>query len=128
MGKIIYPDLSYTLCGILFDVHNELGRYNNEKQYYDLIGSSLNKKNIRFEREKILPISFEGEVKGRNIIDFLVEDTIVLEIKAKRILEREDYYQVQRYLKALNKKLGILVNFRTRYLQPKRILNSSSKI
>jgi GxxExxY protein len=73
-----------------------------------------------------LPPSFENELSGRNKVDFVVEDKIVVEIKAKRVIEREDYYQVQRYLVAMNKKLGLLVNFRDKYLRPKRILNSKA--
>lgn len=95
-------------------------------QYGDSIEKYLKAQNISYEREKILPSMFEGEEKGRNKIDYLIEDKIVLEIKAKRVIEKEDYYQVQRYLKALNKKLGILVNFRNSYIHPKRILNSQA--
>ena len=80
---------------------------------------------IKYKREKILPPSFEGESKGRNRIDFLVDDKIILEIKAKRVLDREDYYQVKRYLIGLNRKLAILVNFHQKRLNLKRILNSS---
>lgn len=72
-----------------------------------------------------MPASFEGEQNSRNKVDFLVENKIILEIKAKRILTRDEYYQVKRYLTALNKKLGILVNFRQKFIQPKRILNSA---
>ena len=126
MGKLIYPDLSYLLNGILFKIHNQLGRFRNEKEYGDALENELNKAAIKYEREKILPPSFEGEKNGRNKIDFLIEGTIILEIKTKRIIEREDYYQIKRYLSALNKKLGILVNFRERYLKPRRILNSST--
>lgn len=125
MDKIIYPDLSYKITGIIFKVQNELGKYLNEKQYDDAIENELKKSNLRYEREKDLPASFEGEQKGKNTVDFLIEEKIILEVKAKRIIEKEDYYQVKRYLKALNKKLGILVNFRDRYLKPRRILNSS---
>jgi GxxExxY protein len=125
MGKLIYPDLSYLLNGILFKIHNQLGRFRNEKEYGDALENELNKAAIKYEREKILPPSFEGEKNGRNKIDFLIEGIIILEIKTKRIIEREDYYQIKRYLSALNKKLGILVNFRERYLKPRRILNSS---
>jgi hypothetical protein len=42
-------------------------------------------------------------------------------------LSNEDYYQVKRYLTSLNKKLGIIVNFRKKFIQPKRILNSQAK-
>jgi len=124
-SKLIYPDLSYKLTGILFTTHNELGRFCNEQQYGDAIENYFKKFNLKYEREKNLPASFEGEIKGRNKVDFLIENKIVIEIKVKRILTKEDYYQLKRYLIALNKKLGLLVNFREKYLKPKRILNSN---
>lgn len=127
VSRLIYEDLTYKINGILFKVHNKLGRYFNEKQYADLVEKYLNELKIENEREKILPRSFEGEEIGRNKIDFLVENKIVIEIKAKRIITREDYFQIRRYLSSLNKKLGILVNFHSRILHPKRILNSLAK-
>lgn len=125
MGKIIYPELSYKITGTLFKVHNQLGKYCSEKQYADLIEDNFKKSGLSYEREKILPIIFEGEKEGRNKLDFLVEDRTILEVKAKKIITKDDYYQIKRYLTILNKKLGILVNFRTGYIYPKRILNSS---
>jgi len=122
-SKILYPELSYQLTGVLFAVHNELGRFCNEKQYGDGVEKYLKEKGVLYEREKILPTSFEGEAAGRNKVDFLIEEKIILELKAVRTLTREDYYQAKRYLVALNKELGILVNFRQRFLTPKRILN-----
>ena len=71
---------------------------------------------------------FEEEKEGRNKIDFLIEEKIVLEIKAKTIIEKSDYYQIMRYLKILNKKLGLLVNFRNRYLRVKRVINPVGEI
>jgi len=121
--KLIHPELSYKINGILYAVHNELGRYCNEKQYCDAIENRFNKFQIKNKREVILPPFFEGELKGRNRVDFLVEEKVILEVKAKRFINKEDYYQVMRYLKALNKKLAIIVNFRERILKPKRIIN-----
>jgi len=91
----------------------------------DGVTASLLKKNgINYEREKILSESFEGEQKGRNKVDFLIENKIILEVKAKPFITKEDYYQIRRYLDCLSKKLGILVNMRRYYVRPKRILNS----
>ena len=123
--KLILPELSYNISGILFAVQNNLGRFCNEKQYGDAIEKMLIENKIVYEREKELPKLFEGEQDRRNIADFLIENKILLELKAKRIAGREDYYQVRRYLNSLNLKLGILVNFRDRYLKPRRILNSN---
>jgi GxxExxY protein len=124
-NKVIFPKLSYKLGGFLFKTHNELGRFCNEKQYGDFMERLLRESNTQYEREKILPASFQGERTGRNKVDFLIEDKIVLELKAKRILSREEYYQTRRYLEALNLKLAVLVNFREKYLKPRRILNSN---
>ena len=123
-NQIIYKDLTYGVNGLLFFVHNELGRFCSEKQYGDAIEQKLKDLNIKYERELVLPPSFCGEVRGRNKVDFLIDDKIVLEIKAKNLLGREEYYQVRRYLDAIGKKLGLLVNFRNKNLIIKRILNS----
>jgi len=127
MKDLIYPELSYEIGGILFSAHNQLGKFCNEKQYCDFIEKLLREAGIKYEREKILPPSFEYELKGRNKIDFIIEDKIILEVKAKKLTINEDYYQVKRYLVASNKKLGILVNFRKKYIIPKRVLNSLAK-
>ncbi len=124
MAELLHPDLSYKLNGILFKVHNELGQFRSEKEYGDLIENYFKESGINYEREKILPVSFEND-QQRNRVDFLIEDKIILELKTKRFVEKEDYYQIKRYLEALNKPLGILVNFRRRYITPKRILNFS---
>ncbi|MCX6731424.1 MAG: GxxExxY protein [Candidatus Parcubacteria bacterium] len=121
---IIYPELSYKINGILFGVRKNLGQYKNEKQYCDAIEEELKKNKINYEREKIIPESFSGEQKGRNKIDFLIDDKIILEVKAKPFITKNDYYQIRRYLDSLDKKLGFWVNMRKYSVNPKRILNS----
>ena len=55
-NKIIHKELSYRINGILFDIHNSLGRYCREKQYGDVLETVLKKNNIQYEREKHLPL------------------------------------------------------------------------
>lgn len=123
--KIIYKDLSFQINGLLFAVHNEIGRYGKEKQYGDLLARFLQNKGIKFDRELPLPIAGIDNYRT-NIADFLVEDKILIEIKAKPVITREDYDQIQRYLQAGSYKLGLLVNFRNRYLRPIRIIRLNS--
>lgn len=112
---LIHPELSYTLNGICFDTQNGLGRYAKERHYGDVIEKRLIELQIPFQRELAVP-----HTKDR--VDFLVYNKIILELKAKRILTKLDYYQVQRYLQIFDIKLGILVNFRSEYLKPQRVV------
>jgi len=113
--KVIYPELSYLINGILFEVKKELGQYAREKQYGDLIEKKLKEKKISYKRE--IAIGDTG-----NILDFLIENKIVLELKATRFFTSDNYRQIQNYLQCAQIKLGILVNFREKFLKPKRII------
>ena len=113
--KVLCPELSYSITGILFSVHNELGQYAREKQYGDLIEKKFDEIKINYKRE--FAISNTG-----NILDFIVEDKIILELKNTRILTKEHYRQIQNYLQQTQVKLGLLVNFRSKYLKPIRII------
>jgi GxxExxY protein len=126
-NNIVHPELSYKTCGLCFYVHNKLGRYRNERQYADAIEELLKENKIGYVREKALPPSFKGEKEERNIPDFIIDDRIVLEIKAKPFIAKDDYFQLRRYLVSCNKKLGLIVNFRQKYLYPKRVLNRDIK-
>lgn len=113
--ELLYKDLTYVINGVLFSAHNELGPYAREKQYGDVVARLLHEKGKIFERE--VQVGSSG-----NIVDGIVEKTVLLEFKAKRILTKEDYYQVQRYLQETGLKLAIVVNFRDKYIKPKRIV------
>src|SRR3989344_4358444 len=127
MTHILHKELSYIVNGILFEVHNEVGRFASEKQICDLIEAKLLERTVPYLREYILPVVHEGEKPGRHRIDFVIDNKIVLEIKFRNYLTKDDYDQVRRYLKTLNMALGILVNFRDERLHPKRILNGGGK-
>jgi GxxExxY protein len=113
--KLIYKDLSYTIVGAFISAHNELGPYAREKQYGDVVARIFKEKEMYFDRE--VKIGDSG-----NTADGIVEHKVLVEFKAKRILTPEDYYQTQRYLQETGLRLAILVNFRDKYIKPRRIV------
>lgn len=118
--ELILPGLSYKIVGCCFKVHDVLGRYALESQYSNLLAKIFEENKLIFEKEKNL--SKTGDDVNR--ADFIVDNSIVLELKAKPFISKDDYYQVRRYLELANLKLGLIVNFRQKHLNPKRILNS----
>jgi GxxExxY protein len=123
--KIILKELSYRVNGILFEVHNKVGRHGREKQYGDAIETLLKEKLISYAREKALPVELVSN-RFTNKVDFDINNELLLEIKAKPLITRQDYFQIHRYLDASGYRLGILVNFHRKFLRPIRVIRGNS--
>jgi len=122
-SKILYPTLSYKLTGIFFSVHKNLGRFCREKQYGDALEPLFKENDIKYKREYEI-IKFKPESPKGNRVDFLIEDHIIIDIKAKKFVTKEDYSQMIRYLESAALELGMIVNFQSPHLKPKRVLNA----
>lgn len=121
--KILHKELSYLLVGLCFSIHGKLGRFCGEKQYGDALEVMLKENKLDYLREKNLPIKGIDN-DSTNRVDYIISGKILLDLKAKEVITKEDYFQMQRYLGASGCKLGIIVNFRNRHLVPKRVIYS----
>src|SRR4030042_4169142 len=126
--KLIYPQLSYKLVGLLFEVHKELGGKYQEKYYQRAVEKILQEKGLAYQKEVQVDLRFKEAKIGKYFLDFVIDGKIVLELKASPILHPDDFHQVLAYLKAHNLKLGILANFRGPKLVYKSILNSEMNL
>lgn len=124
MTELILPKLSYQITGLCFHVHNELGRFCSERQYADKLEQQLKEAGIAYQREVEIN-SFSPDAPKGNRADFVIEEQIVVDAKAKKFIVKDDYYQMLRYLQASKLKLGLIVNFRNTYLRPRRVLNAT---
>ena len=120
--ELVYPDLSYKIVGILFDVYNELGFGYSESHYQKAIAISLRENNIKFKEQVYLPIQFKNEIIGKYFLDYLIEDKAILEIKKEAKFSKKNIDQVNNYLKSFNKKLAILANFDKSGIKFKRLV------
>ncbi|MEK7080623.1 MAG: GxxExxY protein [Patescibacteria group bacterium] len=123
---ILYPELSYEIVGCAFDVFNELGPGFHEKYYQRALAEALKNKKLRFSEQTGQPLKYKGAVIGRQYLDFLVEDKIIVEIKKSNNFSRRNIEQVLGYLKTNNLRLAILINFTNTNVVSKRIININS--
>jgi len=113
--------------GVLFKVHNELGPSLLEKYYQRAIASELETQKLAFKKEVPIRIEYQGRSIGRYFLDFVVEDLVVLEIKAERYYTPKFFKQAFAYLEQTNSPLAIIVNFRGDKLRYKRIVDPAFK-
>jgi GxxExxY protein len=123
---LIYPELSYQIVGILFEVHNDLGPGHHEKYYQRAIVEGLKKCKLSFQEQVYTPLIFKDAKVGGYYLDFLIDDKIVLEIKKGDRFSKRHINQVLSYLKIKNLKLGIIANFGIDGVKFKRIININS--
>lgn len=128
MAEIIYKELCYKIYGIFYEIQNNVGSVYTEKQYQDILEEKLKLAEISYERERELFFNFgDSKIKG-NRADFVVDNKIVIDIKSKAYITKEDFRQMLRYLKSGNYKLGLIVNFRGKKVAVKRVVNSAIRI
>lgn len=120
---ILYPELSYEIIGILYDVYNELGYGFQEKYYERAIAKEFERKKLKYKKQLHVPLEFKNEKIGDYFLDFLVEDKIVIELKRGDNFSRKNIEQIYAYLKARDLKLGIIAQFTSKGLKFKRIVN-----
>ena len=108
-------------------VHSALGNGFQEVIYQRCLGIEMGFQEIIYEREKEMPIYYRDIEVGIRRVDFFVQGTIMVEIKA--IIQLEDVHLAQaiNYLEACNMQIGLLINFRSKSLTFKRLLNKKYK-
>ena len=121
--KILYPQLSYRVMEVVFEVHNTLGPGFLESLYEEALSYELALRGIPFERQKDIRVTYKGQVIGTHRLDLIVDGKIILELKAVSELNDVFRQQLLSYLKASGLRLGILINFGTPRVQYNRIVN-----
>ena len=117
-------EITYKINGCAMKVHRTLGNGFQEVIYQRCLAIELDRAGLSFEREQEHDIYYEGIQVGKRRADFVVEDKIIVELKAVINLEDVHLAQAKNYVVAYNKSIGLLINFGARSLQFKKIFNS----
>lgn len=123
--KIIFRELSYKIIGAAMEVHTALGPGYLEAVYQKALSYEFDLRGIHYEEQKPLPVQYKNVLVGEYIADFLVDDQVIIEIKAVTKLLLAHEAQAVHYLTATGMQLAILINFGDSSLKYKRIVRTN---
>jgi len=123
----IEDELTYKIIGCAMKVHTTLGNGFQEVIYQRALAIEMRKTGLAFERELEMQIHYDGEDIGTRRVDFLVEQLIMVELKAKVSLEDVHLAQGLNYLVAYKLDKGLLINFGAKSLEVKRLRHPKNK-
>lgn len=116
-------ELTYKINGCAMKVHNTLGNGFQEVIYQRCLAIEFNRAGLEFAREQEQTIYYEGFDVGTRRADFIVEDKVIVELKAVINLEDVHLAQAKNYVVAYNFPIGLLINFGSVSLQFKKVFN-----
>jgi GxxExxY protein len=122
-----YSALTGKIIGCAMEVHNTLGNGFQEVIYQRALEIEFKVEQLPYSRELSMPVMYKGDQIGTRRVDFLVNELISLEIKA--VIELKDVHLAQaiNYLEAYNLEVGLLINFGSKSLEFKRLINKKFK-
>ena len=120
---VLYPELSYKLIEIAFEVHNLIVPGFSEDIYEKAVICELEALQIPYEQQKLIRVFYKGQAIGVYRLDLVIDGKIILEPKALSGLNDLFKQQLLSYLKATDLRLGILVNFGTKQVEYARVVN-----
>ncbi len=118
-----FDNLSKEIIGAAISVHTELGPGFLESIYEEALKVELSRQKISYENQKQIQIEYAGVMVGIHRLDLVVEDAIIVELKAVKELADIHFAQLRSYLKATGLKIGLLMNFAKPTLEVKRVVN-----
>ena len=108
---ILEEELSYRIRGCVYEVFRELGGGFLEKVYENALVHELAMQGLHASNQVPLAVHYKGHLVGQYIVDVLVEDSVLLELKAQEQLPASSEAQLINYLHASGRKIGMLINF-----------------
>ena len=118
-----YKQLTEKIIGCAIEVHKKLGPGFLESIYENAFIIELQKQNLQVERQREVVIKYDSVEIGRHRLDLIIDDTIVVELKAIKNIEDVHFAIVKSYLKALGKEHGLIINFSKKVIEVKRVIH-----
>lgn len=123
----LYEKESYLIRGACFDVWKEFKGMFKESIIDKALNIALESKGLKVESQKRIDVYFKGKKVGTYVPDKIVNNCILIELKSKPFIIKQDVEQFWKYLKGSKYKLGFLINFSPAKLQIKRVVYDTAR-
>ena len=111
MSKLLHKALTDLILKVYFDVYNQLGYGFLEKVYQNAMYFELKSFGLKVEAQKPIKVYFKNQLVGEYYADLLIEDKVIVELKACELLMSAHIAQIMNYLKATEIEVGLVLNF-----------------
>jgi len=123
-----HKELTEKIIGLFYKIYNKLGYGFLEKVYENAMMIEFRKAGINAQAQAPILVKYDNEVIGEYTADILVENKVIIEIKAAKLLMAENEAQLLNYLKATDKEIGLLINFGPKSEVKRRAFDNKNKI
>lgn len=111
MSSILHKELTGSILKLFYEVYNELGHGFLEKVYQNALYTELKKNGFEVESQKQIKVYYNNVEVGEYYADLIVNDKVILELKATESINEAHEFQLLNYLKSTNIEVGLLLNF-----------------
>jgi GxxExxY protein len=122
-----HSEITGKILKAFFNVYNTIGYGFYEKVYENALSIELKKMNLKCENQKPVTVYYEGVIVGAYFADIIVEDKVIIELKAVDIIIEEHEIQLVNYLRATEMEVGLLLNFGTDPQYKRKVLSNEFK-
>ncbi|MEO5943808.1 MAG: GxxExxY protein [Ferruginibacter sp.] len=123
MSEILFKEESYKIIGLCMKIHSVLGLGLKEINYKDAMEIEFLEENISYEREKRFVVKYKNKIlRNPYVADFIIDDSIILEIKSSVAIIDAHVAQAISYLSVSGLKLALIINFGEKSLTYKRVI------
>ena len=111
MSSILHKELTGSILKLFYEVYNELGHGFLEKVYQNALYNELKNNGFEVESQKQIKVYYKNIEVGEYYADLIVNDKVILELKATEVITEANEFQLLNYLKSTNVEVGLLLNF-----------------
>lgn len=122
--SLLLPDLVRNVVGLCYRINEEGGPYLSDEDYIESVKYELNVRNLDYRQNEYVELEYLGKTVDKHLVEFVIEDKILLDLKGKTLLRHPTFYkQLASYLKRKNLPLAFVVDFHSRHLKIRKVLN-----